>query len=119
MIWLREADLGPAGVAINRHWEMSLRGEPGDEVFHRMEYDCRAGRVRRLEMVRLAHGVPVERGGAGDWSDIIPHTPPHAILAAACGETRLEKSAADAAAARDVEAALRAAWAAARAARGT
>lgn len=117
LIWLREADLGPAGVVTNRHWEMSVRGEPGDEAFYRMEYDCRRSRVRRLELVRFENGAPVERGGAEDWSDIIPHTPPSAIAPAACGETQLETVAADATAARAAEAALQARWAAARAAR--
>lgn len=117
LIWLREADLGPAGAAINCHWEMSIRGEPGDEAFHRMEFDCRRGRFRQLEMVRFKDGAPVEREGAEDWSDIIPHTPPTAIAPAACGEIQLERSAADAGAARATEAELRARWAAARAAR--
>ena len=113
LIWLREADLGPAGAATNRHWEMSVRGEPGDEVFYRMEYDCRGGRVRRLAMVRLEHGAPAERAGPEEWSDIMPHTPPAAVRPAACGESRLEESAADVQAARIVEATLRARRAAA------
>jgi hypothetical protein len=114
LIWLREADLGPAGATTNRHWEMSLRGEAGDEAFYRMEYDCRSARYRQLEMVRFENGAPTERAGPEDWSDIVPHTPPRAIMPAACGETRLETGASDAPAARVAEAALRARWAASR-----